>query len=188
MGILKNLTEEYFGGAIRIEDAIMEDIIKKDKRKLLLKLFEKENDKKKNYMVFLLRDSINDILFFNEMQAGDELLRRVENYEYSSRGLCKEILLATDETYEECAPNFDKLPDGVKDVFREIFKLYSKHPVLISSYLCCYFNPTFNLFENKFPTLIKFDTMENFQQYGNEYDESDECVVITLPTGRCDFY
>lgn len=188
MGILKNLTEEYFGDALREEESKMSEIIKANKRKFLLKLFEKETDKKKNYMVYHLDDHPENVVFMTEMQAGDFMLKKFDAYDYSLRGLSRDVLLATEETYEKLAPDFDRLPDDVKEVFREIFKLYCEQPVFISSYLCAHFNPTNNSFGKIFPNMIKFQTLEEHPEFYDYGEDSTECILITIPDGRCSWF
>ena len=57
MGILKNLTEEYFGDTLRDEESKMSEIIKANKRKFLLKLYKKKE--RNNLSFYIMSIDIN---------------------------------------------------------------------------------------------------------------------------------
>jgi hypothetical protein len=184
MGILKNLTDEYFGKKIRTEDRIISTYLKKcidsNKRDLFIKVNKGWGEDGKTILLYE-----KDVTLIGEakIMTPEEAIRFYE-YELNSKFRCLHIdnFITTAEEYKRMT-DASSLPENIQASLDKLFQLYYEYPEVTSYFTHMEYNPLFDLKTNIYPGEISiFNGDESFEGY-DEYEEGDDVVEFITTDG-----
>lgn len=185
MGVLKTLTDEYFGDRIRGEDLIIKTILdnNKNNRDYVVRLLKKKGwgENSNDFLIFNDETHINNVIFLNEEEA-KEFLFDEKNKKYDVISL--KTYLTTEDTYFKEYLNIFNSPK-VEDIFKKMCKLYYDYPQVVTYYLLLYFNDYIgikydeNLIPFEFNTYPSDEAFEN----GDGFEEGDNLLIFSTTDG-----
>lgn len=191
MGILKNLTEEYFGDIFRTENMVLSDVLKKciekGKREKFLSYFE-GLDRKNRFIVFDNDTTmIGNEKILTETETHNELFNSYFKMNFKKRCVSTENLMTKPDEYKDYIECWNKLPAKTKPVFEKIFELFYEFPVYISTFIALHLTSvTTGLTINILPCEIKMlNALDIFKPKVFQDDDSlgEKCFAIILPDG-----
>jgi len=189
MGVLKKLTDEYFCGTVREEDAtvskLLHKCIEKNRREAFVSKFKNWDDK--NTYLFYKRNEtlINEAETMEPTEALGRIKNKKKEFQYGYVGLSKETFLATPDFYRKNTPNYEKMDDNIKQVIDKFFEEFYKYPEIVST------NNLFNKNRNLKDKIYAFDI--SIYDVNDILDEKNakkysECIVVYYPSGFCDSF
>lgn len=197
MGVLRNLTDEYFGNTFREEDKtvtkILDMCLSKNKRgdfvSALNDTFSTNlptDGVKRGHSNYIVYEEGTTLLGEAQPQTYTEAHNQLwfENRNkgnFKMRCISTNNLLEKPENYKKYINEWETYPKWMKELFEKLFVIYYENPVFISTFV------TFNYYISYNKTLpIPFYTWsvkaseltpKNVKSYGNK-----DCLVIWLPT------
>ena len=132
MGVLKKLTDEYFGETVREEDStvskLLHKCIEKNKRESFVSKFKKW-DNKNTYLLYRKNKTLtNEAETMEPTEAISYMENKKKTFQFGYVGLSKETFLATPDFYRKNTPNYEKMDDNIKQVIDKIFEEFYKYP------------------------------------------------------------
>lgn len=188
MGVLKTLTDEYFGKKLRTEDKVISTLIKKciedNKRDSFIKLNEGWGEDGKVIMLYEEGETIIGEAKFMTIDEAVDFFERgfVDDW----RCLHIENFKATPDTYKSMTA-YNALPENIQEAMDKMFELYCEYPSTISYFTHILYNLEDGLDDNIFPgdLCVYAGGDEYFTSY-YEYEEGDD-VVEFITTDGCFF-
>lgn len=191
MGILKNLTEEYFGDNFRKEDMVLSDVLNKcienGKREKFISYF-KGLDKSNRFIVYDIDTTmIGDEKIATETETHNKLFDSYFRKNFKTRCVSKETLMTKPDEYKNYVECWNKLPNKTKPVFEKIFELFYEFPVYTSTFIAFNFTIPSDRAINILPCEIKIlNALDIFKPKVFQDNDSlgEKCFVIILPDGH----
>lgn len=188
MGILLNLTKEYFKDEFRNEDMgttsdFLEMCIKNKKISTFISKFKDWNDE--NYLVYNGESSVDEVKVMSESEARTEIIEQIGKRNFGYVALSKQILNANLNFYRKNTKNYDKMPENVKKEIDKIFRLSIKCPEFISTYLLLDVNSA-TYSDRKSPCEISI--MEASDISETLVKTYKECIIFCIPKGMTNTY
>jgi len=189
MGILKNLTDEYFGKKVRTEDRIISTYLKKcidsNKRDLFIKMNKGWGEDGKTILLYEKDVTlIGEAKIITPEEAVEFFKQGNNTFKTDYRCLHIENFMATPDTYK--VNTFDILPESIQKPLTEMFELYCKYPETISFFTHIIYNYVEDMSGNIFPgELCDYKGDEYFECF-DDYEDGDD-VVEFITTDGCFF-
>lgn len=196
MGVLKNLTEEYFGERIREEDmtvsVVLDNCISNKKREKFLSYF-KGLDKSNRFVVYNEKETMTrEARVMTETEAHNTLFQEYSFSNYKARCISTDSLLTKPEEYKNYVDCWNKLPAKTKPVFEKIFNLFYEFPVYVSTFIALHLtlgsNRTINILPGEIEMNSAVDILPSKFFYDDEIDSDDRCFHIILPSGYTNLF
>lgn len=196
MGILKNLTEEYFGDIFRNENMVLSDVLKKciekGKREKFISYFE-GLDRKNRFVIYNEEETmVGEARVVTETEANNILYQEYSFSNYKARCISTDSLLTKPEEYKDYVNCWNKLPVKTKPVFEKIFNLFYEFPVYVSTFIALHFtlgsDKTINILPCEIEMNKAVDILPSKFFYDNEIDSDDRCFHIILPNGYTNLF
>ena len=195
MGILRKITDEYFGDMFRKEDMVLSDVLKKciknGKREKFISYFE-GLDKSKRFIVF---DNDTTMIggekIATETEAHNELFNSFIKMNFKTRCVSIENLMTRPDEYKNYVECWNKLPAKTKPVFEKIFELFYEFPVYTSTFIALHLTFATGRTINILPCEIKMlNALDIFKPKVFQDDDSlgEKCFAIILPDGYTNLY
>lgn len=196
MGVLKTLTDEYFGERIREEDmtvsVVLDNCISNKKREKFLSYF-KVLDKSNRFVVYNERETmVKEARVVTETEAHNILFQEHSFSNYKARCISTDSLLTKPEEYKNYVGCWNKLPMKTKPVFEKIFNLFYEFPVYVSTFIALHFTQASSRVINTLPGEIEMckavDILPSKFFYDYDIDSDDRCFYIILPNGYTNLF
>jgi hypothetical protein len=181
MGILLNLTKEYFGDKFRAEDKdTVSNFLKKciERKKINTFISEFKDWNNENYLVYNGNTNVSEAKVMSESEARVKIIEQTDRNDFGWIALSKQILNANLNFYRKNTKNYDKMTEDVKREIDRVFRLSVKYPEFISTYLLLDVNSVSYL-DRKSPCEISIMEASDVLT-ATKYKE---CVLIHIPKG-----
>jgi len=188
MGVLKNLTDEYFGNGIRTEDNMISNLIRRcvdeNRRDIFVRLNKEWGEDGKEILVYHKDATISEAKLMSVDEALGFFKHDNNIFRTDYRCLHIENFMATPDTYK--VSTFHMLPENIQESLTEMFELYCKYPETISFFTHIIYNHKEGIINNIFPgELCNYKGDEYFEGF-DEYENGDDVVEFITTDG--DFF
>jgi hypothetical protein len=189
MGVLKKLTDEYFGETVREEDStvskLLHKCIEKNKRESFVSKFKKWDDKN-TYLLYKKNETLtNEAETMEPTEAISYMENKKKTFQFGYVGLSKETFLATPDFYRKNTPNYEKMDDNIKQVIDKFFEEFYKYPEIVSTHIL--FNSNRKTKDKFYPFDITICDVNDILGKKNAKKYSD-CIIVYFPNGHCDLF